>query len=144
MKLLKNLDALHKQEFLKFPVYISLLAASKDCKLDGAEREAVVKLANIKSFDSESLLAEFFKEADKVFENNLSQIERDLPMGKENREVFIKTEILKLEKILLKLGKKYARAMHRSMDTFKDHVSRAHHSIIEDFLLPIPIPGLTD
>jgi len=30
------------------------------------------------------------------------------------------------------------------MKSFKEHVSEAHHNVLEDFLFPIPIKGLTD
>jgi len=46
--------------------------------------------------------------------------------------------------ILKKLGKEYASTMHRSMKTFKDHVSKAHRNVLEYFVFPLPIKGLTD
>lgn len=138
-----NLNTQQKQALLKFPVYISMLAATNG-KLDEAESKSIIKLANTKSFSCDPLLADFFKEANKAFENNLDQLFKELADEPDKREAAIKTEIQNLEKILLKLGKKYTSAMHHSMETFKKHVSKAHHSVIEDFVLPIPIAGLTD
>ena len=84
------------------------------------------------------------KNSKKVIEKNMLQIGRDLPKAAESRESAILEEILNLEKILSVLGPDYNLAMHRSMKTFKTHVAKAHHSVIEDFVFPIPIPGLTD
>jgi hypothetical protein len=42
----------------------------------------------------------------------------------------------------MEFGEEYTLAMHRSLKTFKEHVSNAHHSVIEDFVLPLSIPGL--
>ncbi len=143
MKSFENLTAQQKQALLKMPAYITLLAASNS-RLDEPERMEAIKLSHILSFSCEPILAEFYKEADKEFEFNIVQLDEDLPKGKETREVAIEGELSNLEKIISKLGQKYGAAMHRSLKAFKEHVSKAHHSVIEDFLLPIPIPGLTD
>jgi len=143
MKSYKNLSAEQKRALLKLPVYISLLAAT-DNKLDEAERLSAIKLAYIRSFSCEPLLAEFYIAANREFENIINQLERDLPKQSTKREEAIKGELLKLDKIISKLGNDFNLALKLSMKTFKEHVSHAHHSVIEDFLLPIPISGLTD
>ncbi len=142
-KSLSSLSDEQKLALLKLPVYISLLAAS-DNSLDEEERLSATKLAHTKSFSCEPLLAEFYREADKYFESNMLQLGRDLPKAAESREAVILNEIQIMENILSILGPDYALAMHRSLKTFKTHVAKAHHSVIEDFVLPIAIPGLTD
>lgn len=144
MKQFKNLSELEKTALLKFPAFISLLAANIDDKLDDADKKSAIKFAHIKTFSCDPLLTEFYREADKVFENNIEQLDKDLPKERESREEAIKKELLNLDKILLKLGKQYALVMHRSMKSFKEHVSKAHHNVLVDFLFPLPIPGLTD
>jgi anaerobic ribonucleoside-triphosphate reductase len=144
MKPFKRLSILENKELLKFPAYISILAANCDDKLDEIERMSAIKLAHIKTFSCNPLLTEYYKEADKVFENNIDQLDRDLPKEIKIREAVIKQEILKLDKIVLKLGRESTKIMHSSMESFKDHVSKAHHSVFVDFLFPITIPGLTE
>jgi Fe2+ transport system protein B len=144
MEPFKNISAQENEELLKFPAYISLLAANSDDKLDEDEKMAVVKLSHTKTFSCDPLLTEFYKEADKVFENNINHLDRDLPKEVKNREAVIKSELLKLDKIVLKLGKEYAETMHSSMNSFKEHVSKAHHNVLVDFVFPISIPGLTE
>ena len=132
-----------KQSLVKYPAYVSFLAAT-DSKLDQAEKMVAIKFAHTKSFSCHPILAEFYKESERVFEDNLKQIEISLPKDKRSRNLVIKKELVILEKILLKLGHEYVTALHHSMKTFRNHVSKAHHSVIEDFILPISIPGLTD
>jgi len=144
MEPFKNISAQENEELLKFPAYISLLAANIDDKLDEVEKMAVLKLSHTKTFSCDPLLTEFYKEADRVFENNINHIDRDLPKEIKIREAVIKSELLKLDKIVLKLGKEYAKILHRSMKSFKEHVSKAHHNVLVDFIFPIPIPGLTE
>jgi hypothetical protein len=138
-----DLTVEQKQALVKFPVYISLIAAT-DTTLDEAEKMVAIKFAHTKSFSCHPILAEFYKESETAFENNLVQIEISLPKDKKSRDLAIKKELVILEKILLKLGHEYVTAMHHSMMTFKNHVEKAHHSVIQDFILPISIPGLTD
>ncbi|MCX6219381.1 MAG: hypothetical protein NTZ69_00135 [Bacteroidia bacterium] len=143
MKVFRNLTNQQVQALLKFPAYISLLA-STGSKMDEAERKVAIKLAHTKAFSCQPLLAEFCRESEIVFADNLTQLEAVLPKNKNERDVAIRIELLKLEMILLKLGKEYGSVMHQSMKTFKEHVLKAHHSVIEDFLFPITIPGLSD
>lgn len=143
MKQFSTLTESEKEVLLKFPAYITLLAANSDGLLDKAEKREAIKLEHIKTFTADPLLQEFYREADKVFKNNLQQINKNLPEGREPREVDIKTELMKLEKIVLKLGEDYTSAMHRSMKSFKDHVSKAHHNVLIDFVFPMPIKGLS-
>jgi hypothetical protein len=140
-------NTLTKQEMealLKFPAYITLLAANSDGVLDKTEKKEALKLEHIKTFSADPLLAEFYEEVDKVFKNNLEQLDKNLPKEKSSREAAIKNELLKLENIISKLGDDYISVMHRSMKSFKDHVSKAHHNVLIDFIFPMPIKGLLD
>jgi hypothetical protein len=140
----KKLSINENEALLKFPVYMALLAANGDGILDEAEKKAAIELAHIKSFSCHPHLTEFYKAADSVFEYNLVQIDQILPKEKDAREVVIKKELLRLEKLASKLGRVYSSNLHRSMKTFTQHVYRAHHSVMVDFIFPVPIHGLTD
>ncbi len=144
MKQFNNLSKQEKEELLKFPAYISLLAANSDGQLDKSEEKSAIKFSHIKTFSSDPLLTEFYKEADRVFKTNIEEIDKALPDEMKKREVVIKTELLNLDKIVLKLRQEYASIMHRSMKSFKDHVSKAHHNVLIDFIFPMPIKGLSD
>ena len=144
MNFFRNLSAAEKEELLKLPVYITLLAANGDGKLDEAEIQSAIKLSHTKTFSCEPLLKDYYREADKVFNTNLRQQDFDLPGGKENREEAIRLELQKLEPVIQKLGKRYASRIRQSMKAFNEHVSNAHHTVVVDFILPLPIPGLTE
>lgn len=144
MKQFTTLTKEEKEALLKFPAYISLLAANSDGLLDKTEKKEALNLEHIKTFSADPLLKEFYREADKVFKNNLEQIDKNLPEGIDQRKSAIKNELMKLEKIVLQMGGGYTSAMHRSMKSFKDHVSKAHHNVLVDFIFPIPIKGLSD
>lgn len=75
----KKLSIQENVALLKFPAYISLLAANNNYKLDETEKKSAIKFAHIKTFSCDPLLTDFYREADKVFENNIMQLDRDLP-----------------------------------------------------------------
>lgn len=141
MKPFKNLSEEEYKTLLKFPAYITLLAANQDGKFDEVEKKSAIKFAHVKTFSCTPLLIDFYEEVDKVFESHIVELDHELPKGKENRDEAIKSELLKLEKIILKSGEVYASTMLESMKSFKDHVSKAHHNVLIDFVFPLPIKG---
>jgi hypothetical protein len=144
MKPFTNLSQQENRALLKFPAYISMLAAESNDKLDDIEKKSAIKFAHIKTYSCDPLLTEFYLEADKNFENIIEQLDKDLPKRKELRESAINRELLNLEKIVLKLGEDYTSLMHRSMESFKEHVSKAHHNVLIDLIFPLPMSGLTE
>ncbi len=143
MNPIENISMKENEALLKFPVYITLLAANSDSKLDDTEKKSAIKFSHIKTYSCDPLLAGFYEAADKVFERNMVQLDHDLPVENDKRISAIKMHLADLEKIVSKLGKVYSEVMHRSMKSFKDHVSKAHHNVFVDFIFPMPIEGLT-
>jgi hypothetical protein len=141
MKPFKNLSEEEYKMLLKFPAFISLLAANQDGKLDDVEKKSAIKFAHIKTFTCNPLLIDFYEEVDKVFERNIVDLDQELPKGKENRDAAIRSELLKLESIVLKSGQVYTSTMFESMLSFKDHVSKAHNNVLVDFVFPLSIKG---
>ncbi|TSJ44495.1 hypothetical protein FO440_10050 [Mucilaginibacter corticis] len=140
----KELSEEDQNTFLKFPVYISLLAANANGETDEAEENTAIKFDHTKTYTADPLLLDFYAAADQHFESNLKELDNQLPKGKLQRDVAIKVELRKIKELLKNFSPAYAQAMHQSMKSFKEHVSAAHHNVLEDFLFPIPIKGLTE
>src|SRR3954470_21532332 len=119
------------EQLYKLPAYISLLAANHDGGIDRAERKAAIKLSHIKTYSCNPLLTSFYDEADKVFEQNIAELDKILPKERTAREQAIKQEVAKLNTIVAKLGPEYATAMQQSMQTFMRYVSKAHNNVFE-------------
>jgi hypothetical protein len=112
--------------------------------LDKIEKRTAIQFCHIKTFTCDPLLSQFYREAEKKFETNINEVDSTLPTDKAEREEIITNELAKIERILLKLGTDYALVMRQSMTSFKNHVSRAHRNILEYFVFPLPINGITD
>lgn len=144
MKNFEKLTGREKDLLLKFPAYITLLAANHDNGMDETEKKEAIHLSHIKTYSSDPLLREFYKEADKVFEKNILQLNSELPKEKSARSLQIKMELSELENILSRMEKSFASSLRQSMASFKDHVSKAHNNALEYFMFPIPIKGITE
>lgn len=144
MKSYKDLNEKEKQQLLKYPAYISLLASTAEGSMDEQEKKTAVKLTHVKTFSSDPLLSEFYKEAEKIFEANLNTLNKELPAGKEERMAAISKELEKLEPLVKKLDPEYASLLRRSMASYKQHISRAHRNVLEYFIFPVPIDSLSD
>ena len=107
MNQFKNLSLHDTEALLKFPAYISMLAANSDDTLDEAERKTAIKFAHTKTFSCDPLLSDFYQEANKAFEINITQLDNELPKDVKSRDAAIKNELLNLDKIVLKPDKKY-------------------------------------
>jgi hypothetical protein len=138
---LSNAD---QTEFLKFPAYISLLAANKDGTTDKQELKTAIDFDHMKTYTCNPILSGFYEKADHVFENNLIELDNELPKGKGDRDTAIMAKLGMIEKLLLKFDKVYASTMHQSMKSFKEHVSASHQNFLESFIFPVPIKGITD
>jgi hypothetical protein len=143
MKAFAKLSDIEKQEFLKFPVYISLLAANEYGPTDDVDIKAAVEFDHMKTYTCVPLLSGFYAKADELFKENFTNLDAELPKGKIARTAAIKTKLAELETLLLNFDKEYAAAMHKSMKSFKDHISAAHWDILDSFLFPIPMRGIS-
>src|SRR5690349_216321 len=100
MHTLKELSEQDKEQLLKFPAYISLLAASADGGLDKEERKAAVKLTHIKTFSCDPVLLDFYTRVEQHFETTITELNDKLSRDKQERDAAIKKELSKLEAIL--------------------------------------------
>lgn len=144
MNVFNTLSTNENRELLKFPAYVSILAANSDNDLDDAEKKSAINFAHTKTFTCDSLLFHFYEEVDKVFKTTIYELDSTLPKDQNERDEAIKKELSKLEKIVSKLGKEYANVMHQSMESFAKHVSKAHYNVLEDFIFSVPVTGINN
>ena len=144
MKTYKELSEAKREQLKKFPAYISLLAATyHQHGMDKKEKQEAIRFTHVKSFKPDPMLSEFYDDVEKDFEQTLIMLNDRLPKDKKEREAVIKVELEKLERILKELGTDFADSMHRSMESYKEHVGHSHDSLFEYLVFPIPIKGLT-
>ena len=86
----------------------------------------------------------YYKEVEKRFNYFFETIvNKYSPFNDAKREV-LKEEINVLNVIISKLDNKFASTLHRSLSNYAEHVKKADKRILDTFIFPIPIKGLTD
>lgn len=135
----KNLSTQEYQDILKFPAYIFMLSISINNKPDEINKKPPLKFITSKTSSCNLLIAEFYSEAEKVFENNIEQLHKELPIEKNRREMVIKKKLLILKKTLKKLGKEFALMMHSSLKSLTEKTFKEHLKILDDVNFPLSL-----
>lgn len=144
MKQYHELTKEEKEQLLQFPAYISLLASTAEEGIDKAEKKAAVKLTHIKTFSCNPLLKDFYKDAEGIFEPTISHLNKTLPHTRAERIEAIHQALANLEPLLKKMEPSFASVLRKSMQDYKHHVSKAHRNVLEYFIFPMPVSGITD
>ena len=101
-------------------------------------------MAHLKTFTADPLLLNYYKEVEKNFKNNYESIEKKYEPFNDAKREALKNEINNANIIISKLDKEFAKTLHRSLTGYAEHVKKAGRSFFENFIFPIPIPGLSD
>jgi hypothetical protein len=128
---------------IRYPAYISLLASTAEKNLDAQEMRTALRLAHVKTFAGDPLVADFYREVDKKFKDVLAILDNELPTDKMQRDAIMRIEMHKLDGIIQKFSPDYADAFMHSLRIYKQQVLKAHQNVLEYFLIPVPIKSLT-
>ena len=134
----------HQELLTKAPVFVSLLAAGKYDGISKQEKKEAVGLAHIRSFASDPLLREYYEEVDKDFRRNLETLDKQLPKDFDKRKEVIRSKLEDVSIILERMDPAFTKALKKSLKTFADHVSEADKNVMEYFLFPLDIKGITE
>lgn len=115
---------------LKAPVYVAVLIAGADSKIDKSEIEQAVKVAESKQSRAREQLLEFYKEVGAGFEDKLNHAIDELPSGVEERNEAITQELRKLNHILPKIDSAYAIKLHASLKDMAKKIAEASGGVL--------------
>ena len=136
--MVKQFEALTDEEqelLLSAPVLVSVMSSCSYNNVNHLKKEDAIKLSHIKTFTADPMLIPYYKEK---FE---ATVARFFPFDHDKRQELL-NEINRVSAVIGKLDTKFANTLRRSLDLFAKHVRNAH-SVIRDFMFPIPIQGLT-
>ena len=137
-----NLQDKEKELLFKAPALISVYESSSLNEINSTRKSDAIKLAHLRTFAATPLLIPFYIEVEKDFKRHFEEIAKQYaPLDKEKREE-LKKQIERVEVVLDKLDKEYARTLRSSLNKFANHVKHADRSVLEYFIFPIPMPGL--
>lgn len=144
--MIKQFNELKNEErelLYKAPVLVSVLTSCSLNEINEAQKADAIKLSHLKTFTSNPLLREYYEEVDKQFKNQFEATVKDFFPFDENKRGILKKEIDKVNLIIGKLEITYGKVLHKSLEGYASHVKKATHSVFQDFIFPLPIPGLS-
>jgi hypothetical protein len=135
----------HEKELLyQAPVLLSVQVSCSEGRVDKNQKADAIRLAHIKSFTANPQLLSYYYSVDKIFKDKFeTAIQTYCPLNEDNQQK-LRKEMEKINAVINKLDPSYQFLLRKSFDKYAAHVRRANHSVVQDFIIPIPIPGLTD
>ena len=144
MKKFKNLNDNEIELLLNAPALFSVFAASNDHEITSAQKSDAIKLAHLKSFSSDDLsLLSYYSEVEKKFKTNFESIVKKYAPFDDKKREELEIEIEKVNLVISKLDTDFANALHRSLCNYAEHVKKSDKSVLENFIFPIPINGIS-
>ncbi|MBC7381595.1 MAG: hypothetical protein H7296_01225 [Bacteroidia bacterium] len=140
----ESLSAEEQKQLLKAPALVSVLAASYDYEITKAEKAEAFRFTHLKSYQAHPTHLFYFLKVEDSFEKNFREtVEKYAPFDDDKRHA-LKAELNLTNSIIEKLEDSLAKAIHKSLLEYTDHIRKADRSFLEYFVFPLPIPGLTD
>ena len=128
----------------KAPVLLSVLTSCSYNDINQIQKRDAIKLAHLKTFTADPLLIPYYEEVEKNFESQFEAIAQKYYPFDDAQRLALKAEIEKVAEIISKLDNRYANILKKSFQSYVTHVKRSIHSVFQDFLFPLHIPGLND
>ncbi|ETN95304.1 hypothetical protein SAMN04487906_2405 [Zhouia amylolytica] len=147
MEKAKTFDSLDREDrelLLKAPVLVSFMAATKDNIMDAQEKADALDMAHLRTFTANPKLQPYYMEVEKRFKPLLKEmIEMYLPMNEYTRKT-VKEEINKINELLGEMDKEFATLLHKSLNSYAEHVRKADRNVLEYFMIPFIVPGINE
>ena len=120
-------DLSQEEEELMYslPIYVSVLIAGADGKIDNNEIKKAVSLANLKKKKARQDLLEYYSHVYRDFEDKIKVTIANLPMGSKERESILIEDIKKANDVFEKIDKRFATKLYASLKDMALHIAEA-------------------
>ncbi|MEI6948422.1 hypothetical protein V9K67_14595 [Paraflavisolibacter sp. H34] len=143
MKQIEKLTPEDQALLFKAPALVSVLASCSRNEVDRQKQADAIRLAHLKTYTADPLLQPYYKEVEKHFKEQFETlVQQNAPFDEAHRQALI-DEIHRVNQVISKLDPFYAKKLHHSLENYAHHVKMASFSVFQDFLFPMPIPGLS-
>ena len=107
------------------PIYVSVLIAGADGKIDTNEIKKAVSLSGLKTMKARKELIDYYKQVNTDYEDKLKMTIANLPSDAKQREKLIIEEISKVNAIFPKIEKSFAIKLYASVKEIAQHIAEA-------------------
>ena len=131
--MIPEFDPLREDEIdvlLKAPVYVAILVAGADGKIDKMEQKQAIDVANSKKSRAREQLSDYYKIVGEKFEQHFYSLIDALPSGTDERTQAVSIELRKLNFILSKIDKNFGIKLYASLKDLAKKIAEASGGVL--------------
>ncbi len=121
----KDLTEAEGELMYSLPIYISVLIAGADGKIDSSEIKKAVSLAGLKKKTARKDLLEYYGHVNQDYEDKIKVTIANLPGDQKERETILVEDIEKANDIFSKIDKVFAIKLYASLKETAVHIAEA-------------------
>lgn len=125
----RNLNESEINLMLNAPALVTLLIAGAEGKIDDKETDWGAKVAHFRAEDKNSIMQNYYKEVDSIFNDSLRTFMSNFPDDVQERTDKINSELVKINNILPKLDKNFAAEFYKGIISLSKQVAKADGGI---------------
>ena len=107
------------------PIYVSVMIAGADGKIDSTEIKKAVSLAGLKKKKARKDLLEYYNHVNADYEDKIKMAIANLPSGQKEREKILIEELEKSNAVFAKIEKAFAIKLYASLIEIAKHIAEA-------------------
>lgn len=120
-----NLDQAERDLMYSLPIYVAVLIAGADGKIDGVEVKKAVAISGLKTTKARKELIDYYQQVNTDYEDKLKMTIANLPSGTKEREKMLIEEISKVNDIFPKIETSFAVKLYASLKEIAKHIAEA-------------------
>lgn len=125
-----GLEHSEKELMYSLPIYVAVLIAGADGKIDNNELRKAVSISNIKTTKARKDLIEYYNEVNTDYEDKLKMTIANLPSTAQEREKLLIEEISKVNALWSKIDKSFAIKLYASLIEIAKHIAEASGGVL--------------
>ena len=125
-----NITAQEKEVLYNMPLYVTVLIAGADGKIDSAEIRKAVQLSELKTTIARAELKDYYTWASVDFEDRLAELLLTLPDDDSGRTELLVKELSMLNEILPKMDKRFTIEFISSARDFAKKIAKASGGVL--------------
>jgi hypothetical protein len=107
------------------PIYVSVLIAGADGKIDAVEVKKAVSLSDIKKLKARKDLLDYYNYVSTDYEDKIKMAIANLPVGLKEREKILVGHLKSVNEVFRKIDKPFAIKLYASLKEIAKHIAEA-------------------
>ena len=121
----KDLSQEESELMYSLPIYVSVLIAGADGKIDSLEIKKAVSLAGLKKKKARKDLLDYYNHVNTDYEDKIKMTIANLPSGNKEREKLLIKQIEQANDVFKKVDKTFATKLYASLKEIAKHIAEA-------------------